>query len=247
MSNRTEIHAFKPGFAVFSLFLELIKVRCPQFLNPIFMKTKTILTIAGLILIYQSSVKAQHFKFGILSGLNITRTHWSQTYYNISHGAYTDPMISYNINGCIEYKSASFWGLSIEPGYIKKGGFYTENHDIRNHINFLELPILADFYITKKLFVSIGSGYSYFLNEKVKHPSTIDLIDIKVSGKRFEFFGLAGLNYSITKYMDLGIRYNQGWPLYNKDYLASDAFGNNIYVKSREFHQSIQLIVRLKI
>jgi hypothetical protein len=204
------------------------------------MRTKSFFTLAALLLFSILNIKAQGFRIGILSGFNITRTNISE--YTISNftyeGDYLAPMASFNINGYIEYKSRSFWGFSIEPGYIKKGGLNPANHDSKIHLNYFEMPMLVNLYISKRFYASVGPGINYLINEKFKYKSGSE--DIPVSGNRFEISGLIGLNYIIIKNIDIGLRYNQGWTTITKEM----AFIN---VESKEIHQSLQLLVRLKI
>jgi hypothetical protein len=204
------------------------------------MRTKSFLALSGLILFSVLNIRAQDFRFGILSGFNITRTNISE--YTISNftykGDYLDPMASFNINGYIGYKSRSFWGLSLEPGYIKKGGSNPNNHNSKFHLNYIEMPILVNFYFLKRFYASVGPGISYLINEKFKYKSESE--DIPVSGNKFEISGLIGLNYNIIKNIDIGLRYNQGWASINKKMAIFN-------VESKEVHQSIQLLLRLKI
>jgi hypothetical protein len=201
------------------------------------MRVKSVLILSGLILFSVVNIKAQDFRFGIISGFNITRTNISE--YTISNytyeGDYLDPMASFNINGVVEYKSAGFWGLSVEPGYIKKGGSLSYNHDTKIHLNYIEMPVLVNLYLSENFYVSVGPGFSYLINEKFKYKSGSE--NIPVSGNKFEISGLIGLNYNIIKNMDIGLRYNQGWTTINKTMTLFN-------VESKEVHQSFQLLVR---
>ncbi len=207
------------------------------------MKIRSVLTLCIFIVMSVLNVGAQEIRFGILSGFNVTRTNISE--YTVSAVSYgkdqKDPMASFNINGYFEYKSAGLWGLAVEPGYIRKGGSNPVNHDGKTCLNYFEVPVLVNLYISERLYVSLGPGVSYLLNVKYHYKS--DSYDIPVSGNRYEISGLIGINYDILKNMGIGLRYNQGWATINKRF--EDGKGNVLYtMESKEVHQSLQLIVR---
>ncbi|MBK8882141.1 MAG: PorT family protein [Bacteroidales bacterium] len=210
------------------------------------MKSKMVLTLSGLILFAVSNIRAQDFRFGILTGFNITSTYISE--YTIDNFKYEgdqlDPMAAFNINGVFEYKSPFFLGFSVEPGFIRKGGLNHIDYEGKFQFNYIELPILIDFYISKRLFVSAGPGISYLVKEKYKHKS--NSFDIPVSGNKTEISGLIGINYNIIKNIDIGLRYNQGRASYTKKVLL-DSGATLFSVDTKEIHHSFQLLVRFKI
>jgi hypothetical protein len=209
------------------------------------MKTKHILTIFGLILTSILNINAQDFKFGLVTGFDITDARLSEKLdINGDYNGY-DPMISFNVNGYIGYKSAGFWGLSVEPGFIQKGGIQTYSDvKVRFQLNYIQMPILADIYISDKLFVSVGPELGYMINAKAKSKDySNDITDIY--DKRFELSGLIGVNYSIIKNVDIGIRYSYGLT-YTSKMTLTDEQGND-KGEIKEFNQYLQLILRFKI
>jgi len=143
-------------------------------------------------------------------------------------------MISYNANGHFEFRSTGNWGFSLEPGFIQKGGLKSYNHDIRVKRNYIQMPILVDLYILDKLFVSVGPEISYLINPEVNNT----LND-------FELSGLIGINLSITKNADIGIRYNRGLT-YIQEIPRIDVHGNTMGV-AKEINEYVQFIIRLKL
>src|SRR5665811_747062 len=122
-------------------------------------------------------------------------------------------MYSFNINGSIEYKISKIWGIEAEPGFIRKGGtvdgINRYHSTIKMRLNYIQLPILANLYITKKFFVSIGPEFAYMINSQGNLPDNgTGFDDFKENA--FEISGLMGLNYSIYKEVDIGFRYNHG-------------------------------------
>lgn len=205
--------------------------------------------IFGLIIFSESILHAQNFKFGLLTGFDIANARLTnkpdiegdlRIYY---------PMISFNANGYIGFRSARFWGLSVEPGFIQKGGVQLMNKedkkdDLKFKLNYIQIPILADFYLTNKLFISIGPELAYMLNAKVKSKdNSNDISDIYDND--FEISGLIGINYNIIKKLDIALRYSHGLSYTMKIIWRGD-FGDYLG-KSKEYNQYFQLLVRLKI
>ena len=213
------------------------------------MKSLKILLIIGLTLLSVLKLKAQDIKFGFLAGFVITNaqvTHKPEIYtdYRVFY-----PMYSFNINGYFEYKISKTFGISAEPGFIRKGGIirFGINHymsSIKLQLNYVQVPILANFYCTNKFFVSIGPEFAYLLNSKGNLPEiATGLIYFKENA--FEISGLIGLNYSISKKVDIGFRYNHGITHFSV-LKWTDGYGPEIG-QSKVYNQYFQFIIRFKI
>ena len=213
------------------------------------MKTKTIWLTFALILFSGLSLKAQDIKFGVLAGLDVAKAHMTNIPDIAKDATAYYPMISFNINGYAGYKSAGFWGLSVEPGFIQKGGVVqydkdSQDDDVRFQLFYAQLPILADFYITDKFFASIGPEFAYLINAKAKSKDHSN--DIwSFYDNYFEISGLIGLNYNIIEKVDIGLRYSHGIT-YTRKITWTDENGKPLG-ESKEYNQYFQLIVRFKI
>ncbi len=212
-------------------------------------KTPKALTITGLVLILVLKLQAQDIKYGFFSGLVVSNAHVTN-----KNEIYHDyrvfyPMYSFNINGYIEYKISKTWGIEADPGFIRKGGIvrFGVNHYmsiIKLQLNYLHLPILANFYCTNKFFVSIGPEFAYLINSEGNLPE-IATGFAYFKENAFEISGLIGINYSITKKIDVGLRYNHG--LTNISALKwTDGYGPEIG-QSKVYNQYFQFIFRFKI
>lgn len=209
------------------------------------MITKHILTFFGLILISGLSLSAQDFKFGILTGFDLAKGRLSDSPDFNDHSLKYDPMSSFNANGYIGYKSGGIWGLSIEPGFIQKGGVQDiSDVNVRFQLNYIQMPVLADVYISDKFFVSIGPELGYMINAKAKSSDYSNDIT-EIYNKRFEISGIAGVNYSIVKKIDIGLRCSYGLTYISK-ITITDEFGNQSG-EIKEYNQYLQLIIRFKI
>jgi hypothetical protein len=213
------------------------------------MKTKSYYLIIGLFLFLEICLNAQSFKYGLLAGLDVTKTYMTNQPDGEDNKLY-DPMTSFNVNGYIGYKSAKFWGISLEPGYIQKGGAQrydteTKDDDIRLQLNYIQIPILADLYLTDKFFISVGPELAYMISAKAKSMEiSNDIRDFYT--RNFEVSGLIGLNFNVIKNFDIGIRYNHGIT-YISEIIYLDEMGDPTETYSKEYNQYIQLVLRFKI
>jgi len=213
------------------------------------MKTLKILIIIGFTLLFGVKLQAQDFKFGLLSGLVVTNARVTDKIETYEDYRVFYPMVSFNINGYIEYKISKTWGIAAEPGFIRKGGVvrFGVNHymsDIKLQLNYIQLPILANLYCTDKLFVSIGPEFAYLINSEENLPEIASGFD-SFKENAFEISGLIGINYSLSKKFDIGFRYNHGFT--NIAVLSwTDDYGP-VIGQSDVYNQYFQFILRFKI
>lgn len=198
------------------------------------MKTKTIWITCGLFLFTGFRLNAQEFKYGFLVGYDITKISFTDMPDNQNYTKYY-PMISFNVNGYIRYKCSGIVGLSLEPGFIRKGSMIKlpfQEGKISHQRQYLQMPVLVDLYFTNQLFLSVGPEIAYMLNNE---PSI----------NHFELSGIIGLNYKINEKVDVGFRYNHGLT-YTREFMYTNDLGLLIS-KPKEFNLYFQLIVRYKI
>lgn len=213
------------------------------------MKTPKALILIGVVLTLGLRLQAQDIKLGFLSGLGYTNAIVTNKIeiYNDYRVFY--PMGSFNINGCIEYKFSKAFGIEAEPGYIRKGGVirFGVNHYmsiIKLQLNYVQLPIFFNIYCPYKFFVSIGPEFAYLINSEENLPE-IATGFAYFKENAFEISGLIGINYSITKKIDVGLRYNRG--LTNISVLKwTDGYGPYIG-QSKVYNQYFQFIFRYKV
>ena len=202
--------------------------------------TKILLTAFVTMLVL--SVQSQNFNYGIIVGADITNMHLSNAPTTASENMF-DPLLSYNLNGFISYKSDFFLGASAEPGIIRKGGVQLfdylnsqsqpVNQKVIASITSLQLPLLLDIHISKRLYVSAGVELEYRISQKAvmtDEPTThhvfagsYPLYVVRKTGadtngndilpdKNYPsmyYSSLVGLQYKINKRFDVGLRYGR--------------------------------------
>lgn len=208
------------------------------------MNSKKIKLLFVLILLSGINLKAQEFKFGFQAGLVLTKSQLKNTPEPI------DPfrsMISFSANGYLGYKSSQIWGISLEPGFIQKGGIQgrdIHNENIKIKLAYIQVPVLVDIYLSDKIFFSIGPEFAYLISAKAKSKAYSN----DISGfydKKFEISGLMGLNYTIIDKVDIGIRYNHGL-IYTQKIIMTDSMGLPLG-EIKEYNQYFQLFIRFRI
>lgn len=194
------------------------------------------------------NLNAQDFKIGVLAGFDMVNSDLPN-----KPDSYRDlrifyPMVSFNANLYIGYKSAGLLGFSAEPGFIRKGGIQqynknTKEDDLRFNLNYIQVPILANIQLTQNLFFSVGPEFAYLISAKIRY---MKYPDVKANysefyDKKFEASGLIGINYNIIANIDIGLRYNHGLT-YTNEIEYPDNLG-----MIKVYNQYIQFIVRYKI
>ncbi len=213
------------------------------------MKALRILIIIGLISQLGLKLEAQDIKFGFLAGLVVTNARVTNKPEIHNDYRVFYPMYSFNINGYIEYKFSKNWGISAEPGFIRKGGIvrFGLNHymsSIKLSLNYVQMPLLINFYFSDKFFVSLGPEFAYLINSEENLPSTATGLS-QFNENAFEISVMIGLNYSLSKKIDIGLRYNHGLT-YNSIITWTDVYGPPIG-QSKVYNQYFQFILRFKI
>ncbi|WP_431242867.1 porin family protein [Flavobacterium sp. P21] len=141
---------------------------------------------------------AQDTRFGIKGGLNIT---------TFAGGDYWDAnsLVGFQIGGFAEIKIID--RLSIQPEVL----FSTQGaklefagDDFDEKLNYINVPVLAKFYITKKFTAEAGPQLGFLVSAKSEGE------DVKDSFKSVDTGFNFGLGYNFTDNVSAGIRYTVG-------------------------------------
>lgn len=213
-------------------------------------KLKTKLTIIGILSLSCMNLSAQNFEIGINAGFDIANLHLTNSsennfIYEIS------PIATYNINGYLSYKNKSFWGFSVEPGVIRKGWNQTYNsNDPKNKLRlyYLQLPVLSDFFISNRIFFSIGPEISYLVSAKNKYENKYEsnTQDIAEYLNRFELSAMTAISFKINEISTVSFRYSHGITEISKNVLWTYS-EVGIPDEPEDFNQYFQLILKMRI
>jgi hypothetical protein len=209
-------------------------------------KLKVKLIIVGIQFFSCINLNAQNFDIGVATGFNMVSV-------NDIHSSDDDflytvyPIASYNLNGFLSFRNKSFWGFSVEPGIIRKGWNQSSsglNEKIKIRLNYLQIPILSDFYLSDRFYVSIGPEINYLINAKNKYGS--DTQDIVKYTNRFELSGMIGISYKINEIISTSIRYSHGLTEISDDIIWTNTEIENPE-DSKEFNQYLQILIKMRL
>ncbi|MDD3525498.1 MAG: porin family protein [Bacteroidales bacterium] len=193
------------------------------------------------------NIQAQEFNFGLSAGVDAANIRISNsTQLDLTKA---DPMIAFNLNAFAAYRSAGFWGITAEPGFIQKGAnitisSYPKDFESRMQLNYIQLPLLADFHLTDKLFLSVGPEFAYLVSAKARNDDEkVDFYDYY--DKKFEVSSMAAINYTVLPRIDIALRYSHGFTT-----ISEMEFTNEMGEptgEAKEKSQYLQLMVRARI
>jgi len=131
---------------------------------------------------------------------------------------------SYGVNAVIKLKSDDQWEIWLEPGLIKKGGAidYTFNSEFsgipfedRYIVSYtdIEMPVILNLHIKGDFYLNAGIGIGYTLSTERRVPPGRNndednfLPDLN---HKLNASIIAGLNYNLSDYYALSLRYTTG-------------------------------------
>lgn len=159
-------------------------------------------TIVLLVLLSSmAGLQAQTLKFGLKAGANFANLEGN----NVEGSTYTN----FHFGALLEIKVLENLSLQPELVYSSQGTKIDEAAFDDINYNYITVPVLAKFYLTKnKLSFEAGPQFSFLVNENV--PDQFE-------GETFEFGLAGGLSYKITKSIFVSGRYVAGLTEAKKD------------------------------
>ncbi|OXA77267.1 Outer membrane protein beta-barrel domain-containing protein [Flavobacterium aquidurense] len=141
---------------------------------------------------------AQQTRFGIKGGLNIT------TY---AGGDYWDAnsLVGFQVGGFAEIKIIERLAIQPEILFSTQGArLDTSFGDYDEKLNYINVPVLAKFYITKQFTVEGGPQLGFLVSAKQEGHDAKD--DFKSVDTGFNF----GAGYNFTENVSVNLRYTVG-------------------------------------
>lgn len=141
---------------------------------------------------------AQETRFGVKGGLNVS---------SFAGGNYYDSksLVGFQVGGFAEIKIIE--RLSIQPEVLfSTQGAKLEfgNNDFDTKLNYINVPVLAKFYITKQFTVEAGPQLGFLVSAKSDGRDAKDAYKSVDTGFNF------GAGYNFTDNVSVGIRYTVG-------------------------------------
>lgn len=174
--------------------------------------------IAAIAVMAFGVTNAQQTRFGIKGGLNLSTVVGGDV-----ENAKT--LVGFHVGGFAEIHVVEKFYIQPEllfsaQGAKAKGGF---GNDANVKLNYLNIPVLAKYYIVDKKFsVEAGPQLGVLLSAKVEDE------DIKDITRSVDLGFNIGAGYSFTDNLSIGLRYTIGLsPLSDKDIDDSDDYFNS--------------------
>lgn len=142
---------------------------------------------------------AQQTRFGIKGGLNVSTL----------TGEYEDDtksLVGFHVGGFAEIKVIERLAIQPELLFSAQGarfeGIGNDKYDAK--LNYLNIPVLAKFYVTKQFTVEAGPQIGFLLSAKIEGEDAKDFYKSADFGFNF------GAGYNFTDNFSAGIRYTVG-------------------------------------
>lgn len=191
------------------------------------------------------TLQAQDVTFGAKAGLNFASLDITDS--NI------DGRTSFHLGITAEFEMSDTFSIQSELLYSAQGatedagetiGTTVYNDDYKFKLNYLQIPVMAKFYVSEGLSLEVGPQIGFLLSADVENDySTIDNgtvldsgsieIDYKDFMKSVDFGLNFGIGYKLDSGLNFGLRYNLGL---NDVY---DVNGSNTEIKNRVFQLSV--------
>ncbi|WP_299246440.1 porin family protein [uncultured Aquimarina sp.] len=171
----------------------------------------TIITVLGLL-----NVNAQEFNLGVKGGLNFATLTGGN---NSEIGWTTD----FNLGVMAEIKISD--KLSLQPELMYSGQGYGSDVDSEGIIalNYLNVPLIAKYYVTKGLSLEAGPQIGFLLSTKGGTNTNKDQFKTTDFGVNF------GLGYKLDNGLYFNARYNLGLTDINNIDGISDKNRNGVF------------------
>lgn len=199
---------------------------------------KTILLVA--VLLTAGAVSGQKtFTFGPKVGINIADL-YASTAQNTRDLNGTKPSLV--IGAFAEYRALKWFAVSADVLYSRQGstdkaswtehgaggGFVTESYEFNYRLNYLNIPILANFYVTRGLALKAGIQPGFLLGSKLRErsndgPWKMTNLNDKDLFKKTDIAIPVGFSYTLDYGLVIDARYN-----FSLNDIATDSFKEEI-------------------
>ncbi len=152
----------------------------------------TVITVLGL-----ACANAQKIKFGTKAGLNLAFITGDDT-------EDFKPNIDFHFGIMAEWKISDKFGLQPEIVYSRQGSDINIESEGRISLNYLNIPIIGKYYVTKGLSLEAGPQIGYLLSTKGGSVNYKDFLKSTDYGVNF------GVGYKLDNGLNFSARYNLG-------------------------------------
>lgn len=168
-------------------------------------------TILFVLLCFGLTANAQNFSFGFKGGYNLAGIQGDDSNgFQMRHG--------FHLGVVSEFELTNTFSIQPEIMYSQQGAnnnavfvfneFPLIEGELESDYNFINLPIMAKYYILKGFSIELGPQVGFLLSAAQKNESQI--VDVKDRIKSIDFGVNFGLGYKLSNGLNFGVRYNAG-------------------------------------
>ncbi|MBA9072710.1 hypothetical protein GGR22_000836 [Flavobacterium gossypii] len=157
---------------------------------------KKFLLLAVVTVLGFANVNAQKIKFGAKGGLNFASISGDNT-------KDIDAVAAFNFGLLSEIPISDKFSFQPEVMFSGQGYSFKDNDNLVA-LNYLNVPLMGKYYLTKGLSIEAGPQLGFLLSAKNEKK------DVKDSFKTFDFGVNFGLGYKLDNGLNFGARYNLG-------------------------------------
>jgi hypothetical protein len=155
---------------------------------------KKVLLVAAFAVLGLSNVNAQEIQFGAKGGLNFASISGDNT-------GGTGTVTAFNVGLVAEIPINE--KFSFQPELMYSGQGYSFDDDTVA-LNYLNIPLIGKYYVTKGLSLEAGPQIGFLLSAKSEDIDVKDLFNTVDFGVNF------GVGYKLDNGLNFGARYNLG-------------------------------------
>lgn len=185
------------------------------------------MTVAALSVSAQSKVKPGTWSIQPKAGVTITSVTGLDELDGLMKDIAVKSESQVNVGATIgaeaEYQINDRFSVAAGVGYIMQGKQWddykvpgVEIKDLKMDLGYINVPIVANYYIFKGLAVKAGVQFAFMTNAKMKATEiegkveTKESLDIKDNCKTFDFSIPVGVSYEFDNHIVIDARYNIG-------------------------------------
>ncbi len=199
---------------------------------------KKLFTLVVALVMVGTAVAQKPFTFGPKVGVNFANLHSSNGDENDEISGLKAGLV---IGGFVEYRPMNWFAVSADVLYSQKGaqsdmtttvGSYSSQVENKYNLSYIDVPIMANFYVTRGLALKAGLQPSFLLSAKNKTEINIndqsekETLDVKKDMNSVDFAIPVGVSYTFNMGLMIDLRYNIACTNLIKDKDASDIAGN---------------------
>jgi len=187
---------------------------------------KTILLISLTILTLTTAKSQEKIQFGVKAGFNFTNIISDfliekeyKTGFHIGVLAEIPFGAKFSLQPEILYSTQGVKGNEILLTVHFPGGPAYPPFSAEYKLDYIQVPILAKFYLFKNFSLDIGPSFNFLVNIEETRGS----VSISDFGNNFEFGGILGISYKLKSDLFGSIRYTKGFTdVFDRDYFTEN-------------------------